>query len=172
MNSNASTEYTQKSHISAVLCTRTYHWPIPTNAKIHLSSYRFIIFQVIQHPNRRVLLLGNSPQRAPSRQASYTRTGCLVLVVPSRELPIFHTKTQILIPLDPKFDPRLIHLITNIKRHSKQQQQTSYYNTNSSQNHHLVHFHQQPPFFSFYIQTSKQPHQFKPHKHVSINKHK
>jgi len=85
-------------------------------------------------------------QRAPSRQASYTRTGCPVLVVPSRELPIFHIKTPILIPLTPNSTPKLILVIAKIKRHSKQQQ-TSDYNTNSSQNHHLVHFHQQPPYF-------------------------
>jgi len=102
--------------------------------------------------------LGNLPW---ARQTSCTRIGSPALGKPS----IFHPKIPFLNP----FTPKLIHLITNIKRHSKQQQ-TTHYNTNSSQNHHLAHFHQKPTFFSFFIQTSKQPYQFKFHQHTNINK--
>jgi hypothetical protein len=43
-------------------------------------------------------------------------------VTPDRELQNFHPKSPILIPLTPNSTLKLIHLITNIKRHSKQQE--------------------------------------------------
>jgi len=98
--------------------------------------------------------LGNSPC-----ELHHNRQLCSW--VSFREPSILHPKISILIPLTPNSTSKLIHLITNIKRHLNEQQ-TSDYNTNSSQNHHLAHFHQKPPFSYFLFKLQKQPHQFQP----------
>lgn len=93
----------------------------------------------------------------------FSRTVPLFWMFSYGNMPFF-TQIPNFDPLTSNSTPKLIHLITNIKRH---QQQTSDYNTNSCQYHHLAHF----LIFSFFIQTSKQPSQFKFSEHTNINKH-
>jgi len=88
----------------------------------------------------------------------------------SRELtPISHQNPNFN-PLDPKFDPKTY---THDYKHPKTFKTT----TNIRLKHQFIskssssHFHQKPPFFSFLIQTPRQPHQFKTHQHININKH-
>jgi len=63
--------------------------------------------------------LGNSPL---ARLASCTRKQPIILGFPLGKTIPFHTNTPFSIPLTQNSIPKLIHLITNIKRHSKPQQ--------------------------------------------------
>ena len=115
-------------------------------------------------------VLCNSLQQATTRLASYTRTGPLFLVVPSRELSNFHPKSPFLIPLWPKFVPQTSLLVYIHQKAIKKNNKNGIITSIFTKIIIMFIFHQNPQFSPFSFKLHKEPHQFKPHQHANMYK--